>query len=92
MERQEVVTGLGKIPRLVRALSRRGHFQETLIPQIPEQIMSSLEARGACVVPRARHLCIHSRGPLSPGSETVCAYAVGSLESHCRTQALGSMV
>ena len=91
-EPNEVITGLGKIPRLVRALSRRLQLQELLIQEIAEQIMSSLDAKGACVVARANHLCIHSRGPLSPGSQTVCTYAVGSLESHYRGRALDSIL
>ena len=90
-EPNKVITGLGKLPRLVRALSRRLQLQETLIREIAEEIMSSLDAKGTCVVARARHLCIDARGPLSPGAETVCVYSVGSLESYYQKQPLGSM-
>ena len=91
-EPNRVITGLGKIARLVRVLSRRLQLQEDLIREIAQQIVSSLDAKGACIVARARHLCIHSRGPMSPGSETVCTYAVGSLEEFYRAHALRSMM
>lgn len=76
----EVITGLGKIPRLVHALSRRFQLQEFLVRDIADTLLDSIKARGVYVRSRAVHLCVHSRGPREPGLETCCTYALGTFE------------
>jgi GTP cyclohydrolase I len=72
-----IITGLGKLPRLVRAFSSRFQIQELLVKQIAEEIERSIGARGVYVQARAVHLCMHSRGPNCPRAETLCCYATG---------------
>jgi GTP cyclohydrolase I len=79
-----VITGLGKIPRLVQAFARRLQLQEFLVRDIALQIANSLKAKGVYVEARALHLCIHARGPSAPGAETVCSFGTGTLENESR--------
>ncbi len=77
----EVITGLGKIVRLVRDVhARRLQIQETFNRDIAEDIMEILGAKGVFVESRAKHLCICSRGPQDDGAETVVTYGMGTLE------------
>jgi len=78
-EPNEIITGLGKIPRLVQAFARRFQIQELLVRDIAEQVSTSISAKGVYVTSKAIHMCMQGRGPLSPGAETVCTYAIGSL-------------
>ncbi|MBX7123270.1 MAG: GTP cyclohydrolase I [Opitutaceae bacterium] len=76
----EIITGLGKIVRLVRDVhARRLQIQETMTRDIAEDMMRVLKAKGVHVVTTAKHLCICSRGPSDDTSETIVSYAVGSL-------------
>jgi len=83
-----VITGLGKIPRLVQVLARRLQLQEDLVRDIAVQISESLQAKGVIVIADAIHLCVHSRGPLSPNNRTRCVYALGTLEQFRMTDPL----
>jgi GTP cyclohydrolase I len=75
-----IITGLGKIVRLVRDVhARRLQIQETMTRDIAEDMMRVLKAKGVHVTTRAKHLCICSRGPGDDTSETVVSYAAGSL-------------
>src|SRR5437588_4098386 len=76
----EVITGLGRIVELVQALAHRLQIQEFLVRDIAETIRERVKARGVFVRARAVHLCVHSRGPGDRTMETVCTYAIGSLE------------
>jgi GTP cyclohydrolase I len=79
-EPNEIITGLGKIVRLVRDVhARRLQIQEIMTRDIAEDMMRVLKAKGVHVVTRAKHLCICSRGPGDDTSETVVSYATGSL-------------
>lgn len=75
-----IITGLGKLPRLVQAYSKRFQIQELLIKEIAEEIMGSIGAKGVCVRARAIHLCMHSRGPNDRNVETTCTYSLGTLK------------
>ena len=76
-----VITGLGKLVRLVRDLhSKRLQIQELMTQDICNDITRVLEAKGCYVRTRARHLCICSRGPSDDVAETTCTYAEGSLK------------
>jgi GTP cyclohydrolase IA len=81
----EIITGLGKIPRLAQAYAKRFQLQEFLNQQVAEQLMESIGARGVYVKSTATHLCIHSRGPSDRNSETVCTYSKGTLSDPSRT-------
>ena len=78
----EIITGLGKIVRLARDVhGRRLQIQELMTRDIAEDIMRVLEAKGAFVVTKAKHLCMCSRGPKDDNSMTTVAYGVGTLEN-----------
>jgi GTP cyclohydrolase I len=75
-----IITGLGKLPRLVQAYSKRFQIQELLIKEIAEEIIRSIGAKGVIVRAKAIHLCMHSRGPSDRNVETTCIYSVGTLK------------
>jgi len=76
----EVITGLGRIVELVQALAHRLQIQEFLVRDIAETLREGIGAKGVFVQSRAAHLCVHARGPRDPTMETICTYALGSLE------------
>lgn len=61
------IVGLSKLPRLLRAYSRRLQVQEQLGQQVAEALMLHVGARGAMVVIRGRHTCMSCRGIESTG-------------------------
>lgn len=62
-ERTKMVVGLSKLPRLVRAFSRRLQLQERMTQQIANAIQDKLNPRGVGVlVYDSVHLCSHMRG------------------------------
>jgi GTP cyclohydrolase I len=73
------ILGLGKLPRLVDCFARRFQIQEDLVRQVAHEMMESGGARGVRVAARARHLCMCSRGPSTPGAVTHTEYALGTL-------------
>jgi GTP cyclohydrolase I len=73
------IIGLGKLPRLVDAYSRRFQIQEDLVKEIAHELMRSGGARGAEVRSEGRHMCMCSRGPSDPGAITETVYTVGTL-------------
>jgi GTP cyclohydrolase I len=66
------VVGLSKIPRLVRALSRRLQTQERLGEQIARTLERGVAAAGVMVVIRSQHSCMCHRGIESPGEMVTC--------------------
>jgi GTP cyclohydrolase I len=77
---RSIITGIGKIVRLVREVhARRLQIQELMARDICEDVVRVLDAEGARVVLRARHLCTCSRGPSDDNSETEVRYQVGEL-------------
>ncbi len=79
---KEIITGLGKLVRLVKDMhSKRLQIQELMTRDICQDIMKELEAEGCYVRTQAKHLCICSRGPQDDLSETVCTYAEGTLKN-----------
>lgn len=78
---KEIITGLGKLVRLVRDVhSKRLQIQELMTHDICKDVMRVLDAKGCYVRTKAKHLCICSRGPNDDLAETVCTYAEGSLK------------
>ncbi len=81
----EIITGLGKIVRLVKDVhARRLQIQETMTKDIADDIMACLSAKGVRVITRAKHLCICSRGPSDDNSWTEVVYAKGTLNKECK--------
>ena len=75
-----VITGIGKIVRLVRDVhASRLQIQELMARDICRDMMRVLDAKGARVVLRARHLCMCSRGPADDNAETEVVYGEGKL-------------
>lgn len=89
----EIITGLGKIVRLVHDVhARRLQIQETMTKDIADDIMRVLGAKGALVVTKAKHLCMCSRGPKDDGALTVVSYGTGTLEKHALLPATAAAV
>jgi GTP cyclohydrolase I len=87
-----IITGLGRIVELVRALAHRFQIQEFLVRDVAGTIKEGIKAKGVFVRSRAVHLCVHSRGPRDPHMKTVCTYAVGSLEPIERQAAIQAVL
>lgn len=77
----EIITGLGKIVRLVHDVhARRLQIQELMTRDIADDIQRVLGARGVFVRTSARHLCMCSRGPSDDTAITEITYGLGTLE------------
>ncbi len=82
-----IVTGLGKLARLVRDVhGRRLQIQELMTRDIAQDISRVLAAEGVFVKTRAKHLCMCSRGPGDDMVETEVVYGIGSLEHWVKIQ------
>lgn len=62
----QVLLGLGSVPRLVGALARRPQLQERLGEQIADEIARHTKPLAVVVEVRARHLCVEMRGSRTP--------------------------
>jgi GTP cyclohydrolase I len=91
-EPMEIITGLGRIVELVQALAHRFQIQEFLVRDIAHALKDRLNAKGVFVRCQATHLCIHSRGPNDRHAQTVCTYALGSLETIEHQMRLGKLI
>lgn len=76
----ELVIGLGALPKLVDTLASRPQVQERLTEQIADAIVERLAPRGVLVVLDAAHGCVSMRGPRQLTSTTVTVASRGSLE------------
>jgi GTP cyclohydrolase I len=70
------IVGLSKIPRLVRAVTRRLQVQERIGSMVADALQMHVSARGVMVIIRSRHSCMALRGVESPG-EMVTSTARG---------------
>lgn len=76
----EIITGLGKIVRLVRDVhGRRLQIQEIMTKDIADDVMNVLKCKGVYVETTAKHMCMCSRGPSDDTCETTVTYGLGSL-------------
>jgi GTP cyclohydrolase IA len=80
------VVGLSKIPKLVKAFSRRLQVQERLTSQIANILQAKVDPLGVAVVMEARHLCMEMRGAESTDSPTVTSAMLGVFRSDARTR------
>ncbi len=80
------IIGLSKIPKLVKAFSRRLQVQERLTTQIADVIREKLKPLGVAVVVEARHMCMEMRGAENFQSPTVTSAMVGAFRNDARTR------
>jgi GTP cyclohydrolase I len=74
------ITGISRLPKLVRCLTRRLQIQEELTRQIVDALDRHLAPRGAACVIEATHLCMISRGNKGSTGLVVTAAFSGCLE------------
>jgi GTP cyclohydrolase IA len=84
--KEQQITGLSKIARVVDLLSKRPQVQERLTTEIADTIDAALSPRGVFVVIEAEHLCMTMRGVKKPGSVTVTSAVRGLFRTDARTR------
>jgi len=84
--KDQQITGLSKIARVVDLLAKRPQVQERLTTQIAEALDQALTPRGVFVVIEAEHLCMTMRGIKKPGSVTVTSAVRGLFRTDARTR------
>jgi GTP cyclohydrolase I len=84
--KQQQITGLSKIARVVDMLAKRPQVQERLTTEIAEALDVALSPRGVFVVIEAEHLCMTMRGIKKPGSVTVTSTVRGLFRTDARTR------
>jgi GTP cyclohydrolase I len=84
--KQQQITGLSKIARVVDMLAKRPQVQERLTTQIAEALDEALSPRGVFVVIECEHLCMTMRGIKKPGSVTVTSAVRGLFRTDARTR------
>ncbi len=84
--KQQQITGLSKIARVVDLLAKRPQVQERLTTQIAEPLDEALSPRGVFVVIECEHLCMTMRGIKKPGSVTVTSAVRGLFRTDARTR------
>lgn len=80
------IIGLSKIPKLVKAFSRRLQVQERLTNEIADILMRKVGPLGVGVVMEARHMCMEMRGAESIDSPTVTSSMLGLFRTDGRTR------
>jgi GTP cyclohydrolase I len=81
------VTGLSKLVRVVDVLSKRLQVQEHLTTDIAEVIMKKLKPKGVLVIIEAEHLCMSMRGVKKPGVLTITSAVRGLFRTNEKTRA-----
>jgi GTP cyclohydrolase I len=88
------IIGLSKIPRMLRALSRRLQVQERIGQQLADAMHLSheLSPAGVMVVLHGRHTCMSLRGAETPGvMVTSCVRGVFASDPAARAEAMALM-
>ncbi len=80
------IIGLSKIPKLVKAFSRRLQVQERLTNEIADIMMRKVGPLGVGVVMEARHMCMEMRGAESLNSPTITSSMLGLFRTDGRTR------
>lgn len=80
------IIGLSKLPKIVKAFSRRLQVQERMTSQIAELIEEKIKPLGVAVVVEARHLCMEMRGAESANSPTITSAMRGAFRKDARTR------
>jgi GTP cyclohydrolase I len=81
------ITGLSKLARVVDVFSKRLQVQERLTTSIADLIMRKLKPYGVIVVIEAEHLCMIMRGVKKPGSYTITSAVRGTFKENEKTRA-----
>lgn len=81
------VTGLSKLARVVEIYSRRLQVQERLTTDIVDIVMKKLKPKGAMVIIEAEHLCMSMRGVKKPGIVTITSAVRGVFRTNEKTRA-----
>ena len=81
------ITGLSKLARVVDAYAKRPQLQERLTTSIADLLMKKLKPYGVIVVIEAEHLCMVMRGIKKPGSYTVTSAVRGIFKENDKTRA-----
>ena len=84
--KQQQITGLSKIARVVDLLAKRPQVQERLTTEIAEALDEALSPRGVFVVIECEHLCMTMRGIKKPGSVTVTSAVRGLFRQNVATR------
>ncbi|MFM7718010.1 MAG: GTP cyclohydrolase I FolE [Actinomycetota bacterium] len=84
--RENRITGLSKLARVVDVLSKRLQVQERLTTQIADALDHALSPRGVFVLIEAEHLCMTMRGVKAPGARTVTSAVRGLFRDDARTR------
>jgi GTP cyclohydrolase I len=84
--KDQQITGLSKVARVVDVLAKRPQVQERLTTQIADALDDGLAPRGVFVVIEAEHLCMTMRGIKKPGSVTVTSAVRGLFRTDARTR------
>jgi len=80
------VTGLSKIARVVEILSKRLQVQERLTTEVAEILMKKLKPMGVMVIIEAEHLCMSMRGVKKSGVLTVTSAVRGVFKENQKTR------
>lgn len=80
------VTGLSKLVRVTKILSRRLQVQERLTGEIAAVLMETLKPKGVMVVIEAEHLCMSMRGVKEAGTCTVTSAVRGIFRTNSSTR------
>jgi GTP cyclohydrolase I len=84
--REDKITGISKIARLVDSVSRRLQLQERLTETIADMMIENIDPLGVMVVIEAQHMCMVMRGVRKPGSSVVTSAMRGVFLSDARTR------
>jgi GTP cyclohydrolase I len=81
------ITGLSKLARIVEIYAKRLQVQERLTASIADFLMKRLRPYGVIVVIEAEHLCMIMRGVKKPGSYTITSAVRGTFKENEKTRA-----
>ena len=81
----EVIAGLSKFSRHVRAMARSLTSQEELTGNIADSLSDILEPHGVGVIMTGSHSCMSVRGALAHGTTTITSAMRGVYNDHDRT-------
>jgi GTP cyclohydrolase I len=90
--KNNTVTGLSKLARVVEGYARRPQVQERLTSQIADALVQKLNPQGACVIIEAEHMCMTMRGIRKPGASTVTSALRGVMNSPATRQEMMTLV
>ncbi|WP_396232246.1 GTP cyclohydrolase I FolE [Gleimia sp. 6138-11-ORH1] len=90
--RNNRVTGLSKLARLVEGYARRPQVQERLTTQIAQALVEKLDPMGVCVIMEAEHMCMTMRGIRKPGASTVTSKLCGIMNNPATRQEMMHLV